>query len=166
MKKIIVLLLSTMAIGAISCKRDLPDPGRTALQNASNGWWVTVSIDGTPVTDPFFFSTYNTASNSDSIWLDDLANFWEFKIKTKIDYTNLTFSATQVENDYYQSQVTIKNGKIFPKAGHTASGTATDSLYMEASFSDETDQAGNLTPYATTFVISGTARTGFIEDDH
>ena len=32
----------------------------------------------------------------------------------------------------------IANGKILPKGGHSKTGVATDSIYMEIQFSDET----------------------------
>src|SRR5262249_51814806 len=97
------------------------------------------------------------SANDDSLWIDDLGHSWQFKVKTKIDYSNLTFSGSGVPNQYYNITVDIADGKILPKAAKSRSGNVTDSLYFKATFSDDP---------TTTYVISGTARTGFIEDDY
>jgi hypothetical protein len=82
-----------------------------------------------------------------------------------VDYTNLTFNATNTSNAFYVADptagyaatVTFTDGKVLPKAGHSLAGNITDSIYVKAVFSD--------TP-ADTWTITGTARTGFIEDDY
>jgi hypothetical protein len=161
MMKNIFLLLLFIVVTIASCKKDNYDPGTTKSPNASNGWWVTYSIDGTPIYGPVFFSTYNTAADkADSMWIDDLENFWQFRGKVALNYSALTFSSDLSENDYYSSEAKIANGKILPKGGHSKSGVATDSIYMEIQFSDDSPA------YGTTYQISGTARTGFIEDDY
>ena len=107
--------------------------------------------------EQFFLNTYNTSANDDSIWVDDLLNSWQFKCKAAINYQNLTFSTTNATNEYYPITVNITNGKILLKSGTSKSGVKTDSIYMQVNFSDDA---------ANTYVISGTARTGFIEDDY
>ena len=135
--------------------------GNTATVKMSNGWWVNISLPGlgnlTPT--PVFFSTYNTAANSpDSMWLDDLGNGYVFKCVVAVNYPALTFSATNSINIYDSAEtVNILNGKVLPKAGHSRAGNITDSLYMQAIFSDD---------LTDTFTIAGTARTGFDEDDY
>ena len=161
MRKILFSVFIVLAILAVSCKKTLPDIGQTATQKASNGWWVNYYVDGAPqLPSPVFFTTYNSSSSADSMWIDDLSKFWQFKGKVKIDYPSLTFGATGSENDYYPSTANIANGKILPKAGHSRAGNVTDSIYMEIQFSDDSPAFG------TTYIISGTARTGFIEDDY
>jgi hypothetical protein len=91
------------------------------------------------------------------LWVDDLGHSWQFKCKAKIDYSNLTFSTTNAQNQYYNITVNLSEGKILTKAGRSKSGNATDSIYFKANFSDDP---------SNTYVISGTARTGFIEDDY
>jgi hypothetical protein len=151
-------LIFSIIIALGSCKKTY-DPGRTYAEKAANGWWVTALEDGDDVGVGYFFlSTYNTSSQPDSIWIDDNEQFWQFKVKAKADLSALTFSTGNADNEYYTSKVTIENGKILPKAGHSASGVATDSIYMEVHFDDDPDNA--------TWTIAGTARTGFIEDDH
>ncbi|HUZ59084.1 MAG TPA: lipid-binding protein [Hanamia sp.] len=159
MKRIFPIIIILMALFAISCKKAIPDYGKTATENASNGWWVTFTLGGQDVygLGHQFISTYNTSENPDSIWIDDLGHTWNFKCKAAINYQALTFSTTSSQNEYYDDTVTIQNGKILLKAGHSKSGNVTDSIYMEATFSDDPTD---------TYIISGTARTGFIEDDY
>ena len=159
MKNITILLL-VVSVGVISCKKSSYDPGTTKTPKTSNGWWVTYSVDGAQIYGPVFFSTYNTASSADSMWIDDLKNFWQFKGKVALNYSSLTFSNDLSENAYYSSDAKIANGKILLKAGHSKTGVITDSIYLEIQFSDDA------TPYGTTYVVQGTARTGFIDDDY
>jgi hypothetical protein len=162
MKKIIGLFFF-LSIIAAACKKGTFDPGATATPKASNGWWVALALGGSPLQSPVLFSTYNTANSPDSMWLDDLKNGYGFKCTTHLDYKALTFSVTGSTNAYYvgtpafPATVNIYNGKILPKAGHSLAGNITDSIYMQAVFSDDPTD---------TFTIAGTARTGLIEDDY
>jgi hypothetical protein len=158
MRKILFAIFMVMTILFISCKKDLK-PGNTAAVKAANGWWVTFTLGGADVYSlgTFFLDTYNTSANDDSLWVDDLGHSWQFKCKAKVDYNNLTFSTTNAQNQYYNITVNLAEGKILPKAGRSRSGNATDSIYFKATFSDDP---------TNTYVISGTARTGFIEDDY
>jgi hypothetical protein len=140
-----------------SCSKDLPDPGGTNTQKLSGEWFVQVTYDGN-TTDYIKIMTYNTAANNDSIWVDDLENFWQFKVKALGNSGNLTFATTDADNAYYDSKVTIANGKIIQKASTLASGAVVDSIYFEAKFNDDTD---NLT-----YIFSGHMRSGFLEDEH
>jgi Lipid-binding putative hydrolase len=160
MRKIILAISSVVLISNFSCKKANLDPGTTIANKAAGGWWVTFTQGGTDVfgLGTFFLDTYNTAANGDSIWVDDLGHSWNFKVKAKIDYTSLSFATANAQNSYYNSQVTILNGKVLPKAGHSRTGNITDSIYFQAQFSDD--------PSGATYVISGTLRTGFIEDDY
>ena len=158
MKKINILLILIVLVAAVSCKKTYT-PGNTVAVKAANGWWVTFTQGGVDVYSlgHFFLSTYNTSAGDDSLWIDDLGNSWNFKCKAKIDYNTLLFSTTNAQNEYYNITVNIANGKILPKGGHSRSGNITDSIYFESNFSDDP---------TNTYVISGTARTGFIEDDY
>jgi hypothetical protein len=158
MRKIIFSLLIITAGLFISCQKTY-ESSTTVAAKAANGWWVTFTQGGVDVfgIGTFFLNTYNTSANDDSLWVDDLGHSWQFKCKSKIDYQNLTFSAANSPNEYYPITVNINNGKILQKAGTSKSGNKTDSIYMEVNFSDDP---------ANTYVISGTARTGFEEDDY
>ncbi|HMH20423.1 MAG TPA: lipid-binding protein [Puia sp.] len=165
MRKISFIIGLGVLLFSVSCKRTLPDYGGTATPKMSNGWWATLTVDGVDVYNlgTFFFSTYNTSENQDSIWLDDLKNGYGFKSKVHVDYKSLTFTVSGSGNLYYvgtpvfPASVTITGGKVLPKAGHSKTGVATDSLYMKAVFSDDP---------TTTYEIKGTARTGFVDDDY
>ena len=170
MRKIIfVILIVAGAFLLNGCSKATPSvypnlSGSTATVKMSNGWWVNVSLKGQPgnlLPKPVFFETYNASSNvSDSLWIDDLGNFWNFKVLTTADYSSLTFKGTGLINTYYSDTANVNNGKILLKAGHSRAGNVTDSLYIEVQFSDDQPAFGN------TYIISGTARTGFIEDDY
>lgn len=165
MRKTIATAFIIIALVSFSCKKEIK-PGETAAVKAANGWWVTFTLNGSDVygLGTFFLNTYNTSANDDSLWVDDLKNSWGFKSKVKIDYATLTFSAADSKNWYYDPvnnftalTATFTDGKILTKAGKSRSGNPTDSIYFKANFSDDP---------SNTYVISGTARTGFIEDDY
>jgi hypothetical protein len=158
MKKLI--LIATIIIVVVTGCIKTEDPGGPTAKALANEWWITVTVDGTDVLGGHVaFTTYNSAPDQDSIWVDDLTNFWTFKCKAKADYKALTFATTGAENDYTAgTNVTLSNGKILPNAGHSKTGNIADSIYVEAKFSDDPD---NLT-----YVISGTARTFRAEDDY
>lgn len=171
MHKISFGLLIVLLTLFYSCTKQIPNaldgnPGNAATVKVSNGWWVNISAPGlgnlTPT--PTFFSTYNTAANTtDSLWLDDHGNGYGFKCTVALNYAALSFQVANSLNYYIDSYgdtntlVTILNGKVLPKAGHSRAGNITDSIYMQAVFSDNPSD---------TFAIAGTARTGFIEDDY
>jgi hypothetical protein len=158
MKKIFSII-GLLAVFSMSCTKKLEDPGTTATQAMSNEWWVTLDVDGTDVLGAhILFYTYNTSRNvADSLWLDDGGNGYQFKVMTKADPASLTFSTDSAQNEYYDIKATIKNGKIIPNGGHSKTGIVTDSIYMEAIFTDDP---------ATTYVISGVARTRWADDDY
>src|SRR5580765_6207499 len=157
MKKII--LIATVIIVTVTGCIKTEDPGGPTAKPLANEWWITVTVDGTDFLGGHVaFTTYNSAPDQDSIWVDDLGKFWNFKVKAKADYKALTFSTTDAQNDYYDSKVTLSNGKIIPNGGHSKTGNITDSIYVEAKFNDD--------PNNLTYVISGTARTFRAEDDY
>ena len=159
MKKIIGLFFF-LSVVAAACKKSTFDPGTTTTPKTSNGWWVTYSAGGTVLVGPILFSTYNTAANNtDSMWIDDLKNFWEFKGKVALNYKALTFGSTGIQNNYYPSTADLTNGKILLKGGHSKAGNVTDSIYFQITFSDDTSPG-------TVYTVAGTARTGLIEDDY
>jgi hypothetical protein len=162
MRKILILLCLPTVVLLDGCKKTLPSNGGTAVQNMSNGWWVNYYVGGVAqLPKPVFYETYNTASNtSDSMWINDLGLFWNFKGVVVVNYKALTFSNSLSINAYYADTAKIANGKILPKAGHSKAGNITDSIYLEIQFSDDSPAYGN------TYIVRGTARTGFIEDDY
>ena len=158
MKKIIPIATFFFLALMTGCSKNLPDVGVTAAAPVANEWWVTFKqgdndLLGTHVK----IATYNTSDNKDSIWVDDLQNTWSFKCKAKADYKALTFETNNAQNEYYDIQVKITNGKILRKAGISKTGNITDSIYLEATFTDDPDNK---------YTLSGTARTMYAEDDY
>jgi Lipid-binding putative hydrolase len=151
------ILLITLNTLFSSCSKDLPDPGGTGAEKLSGEWFVKVTFDGN-TTDYIKIMTYNTAANNDSLWIDDLESFWQFKVKAKFDGGGLTFATANAQNGYYDSKVTISNGKVIQNVSTTESGAVVDSIYFEAKFDDDPD---NLT-----YIFSGHMRSGFLEDEH
>jgi hypothetical protein len=159
MHKTIFLFLIVAALGSITaCKRTLPDYGHSAVVKMANNWWVTV--DGSA--GHYYFATYNASSNSaDSLWIDDANKTIGLKTLTVANYAKLTFSSTNTPNLDIPftdpDSVSVFNGKVITLGGHSKSGVATDSLYLQVLFSDDPGD---------TLTIAGTARTGLIEDDY
>lgn len=166
MKKYLILLFAAFALTFTSCEKET-DPGATATQDMSGEWWVTAtypnSNGGTSTYGPFEISTYNTAANLPTeMWIDDMANFWPFKIKVNTDYTNKLFTATDAANTaiykgaVYDITIKITDGKVLKGAAKTPSGMPADSISYTAEFSDDP---------GTLYHIGGFRRTGFPEDD-
>lgn len=141
----------------VSCSKNLPEVGGTAAQKVANEWWCKIMVGNSDVGNGYHkIMTYNTAANADSIWVDDLGNLYNFKVKAKVDYTTLSFVTSQAQNENYNIKVDL-NGKILVNMGHSKAGNITDSIYMEAKFSDDP---------STKYIIAGTARTRFSEDEY
>jgi hypothetical protein len=165
MKKLFayIFLVSIACIG-FSCQEDL-EPGGTKVQDMAGEWWVRYEVETSPGTwediggGYYKMMTYNTASNTEEIWIDDLAHFWDYKVKTSVDLTAKSFSVTGAVNVSYESAVTIENGVILTGQGRSISGVATDSIHFLASFDDDTPAFG------TKYRVSGHRRTGFLEDE-
>lgn len=158
MKRVIVIMAGAVLVTFSACSKK-PDIGGTNAEKMANEWWVTISQGSTVYTSPQHFYTYNTAANTNEIWIDDAGHIWDFKVKAVADLNALTFSANQAESVVpgYNIKVNITEGKIIPNAGHSKTGNATDSIYMKAEFEDD---PGSI------YVISGHARTRFAEDDY
>lgn len=165
MKKYMILLLASLAFTVVACDDDT-EPGGTAIEKMAGDWWVTVNaiIDGEEVEDPYGaghiqMSTYNTASNSNTeMWLDDLNNFGEYKLKVNVNYAERTFSTPDfVNNVIYESKVKISDGKVLENAATTPSGMPADSIVYMVQF--DNDENG------LTYKVSGFRRTGFPADD-
>ena len=145
---------------SMSCTKKLENPGATNTVAMSNEWWVTLTLGGNDLLGTHvLFSTYNTAANvADSLWLDDLGNGYDFKCKVLANPKALTFTTDSSQNLYYDIKVHIANGKIIPNGGlGKSTGSIVDSIYMEASFSDDPGD---------TYIISGVARSRWAQDDY
>lgn len=162
MKRLIVIVAGLAMVTFLSCSKK-PDTGGTATEGMANEWWAElIEPDGT--TNHYgsgafgHIYTYNTAANTNEIWIEDPAQLWDFKIKASADFGAKTFAANNVTSvtPGYDIKVTVTEGKIIPNGGHSKTGNITDSIYMKVKFEDD----------ARTFTIRGHARTRFSEDDY
>lgn len=171
MKRAIYLLMMVAGLALTSCEKD--EVGGTATQSLAGEWVVTVdAVDangGTVIEDPFgsghiMMNTYNTAANTATeMWVDDLANFWEFKVKVKADTQALTFATEgAAQNAVYDCKVTIDEGKVLLKAATTPSGMSADSIVFYVGFDDDDNPAAY--GYAK-YKVSGYRYTGFAADN-
>ena len=163
MKK--VLYLATLLLCAVlttSCEKE--EVGGTATESLAGEWYVTANIvdNGQVIEDPydmgrFHILTYNTASNNpNEIWVDDMDNFWSFKVKASADVNALTFSASNVQNQSYDCTVTITNAKVIKNGGTQNNGKPADYITMDVEFSDDP---------GTIYRLEGVRYSGLAEND-
>ena len=163
MKK--VLYLATLLLCAVlttSCEKE--EVGGTATESLAGEWYVTATIvdTGQVIEDPsgigrFNILTYNTSANTgDEIWVDDMDNFWSFKVKASADVNALTFSASNVQNQSYDCTVTITNAKVIKKGGVQNNGSPADYITMDVEFSDDP---------GTIYRLEGVRYSGLEEND-
>lgn len=166
MKRLNLFILSVCAIFVLTNCQKTQDPGQTSTVKFSNEWWaVLYDADNNALTDPAKIATSNTADNKDSIWVDDQGNLYNFFAKAGVNQADLSFKATNSDNLYYDPAhptrapltVSITDGKIFPKGGHSKTGNITDSISMKIEFSDDP---------GTIYSIRGVATTNRAEDDY
>lgn len=161
--KIKFLLIFVLAILS-SCEEDGYadyDSGETNTQEFAGEWYV-VAYDATGAPafggDYVLLSTYNTAQNNDSIWIDDHGSWMEIKTRVNTNPNNLTFAGPANAPELITGgTVSVSNGQIIKNGGRAAnSGTVTDSIYFEAEFDWEP---------GVIFTFGGHERTGFEEDE-
>ena len=102
--------------------------------------------------------TYNTSSNNpNEIWIDDVKNFWNFKVKATADPNGLTFSASSAQNQRGDDiTVNITNGKITKNGGVQNNGSPADYITMDVEFSDDP---------GTIYRLEGVRYSGLEEND-
>jgi hypothetical protein len=163
---LILMILTVLVLG--SCEQDEPEVKTTKAYPMTGEWWVQVyADDGAGNLEDasggyIALLTFNTASDgTDSLWITDVGNFWDFQVKAGMNYSGRSFATDEAVNfNYDDSFVKITNGKIIEGGGLSTSKVKTDSIYFEAAFSDDSE------PYATKYVFRGVRRTGFLEDEH
>jgi len=162
-------IAALFVFAATSCEKD--PIGNTSMEPLAGQWYVQVDgVDNNgnvTMEDPFgaghfMLLTYNTVEdNGTDFYIDDLGEFWEFKIVAKGDTDALTFSAENVENLYYDCNVTVTDGKIVKDGTVTPSGMPADYIEFYLTFSDD-DYIGE---YWDKMKFSGWRYTGFTNDD-
>ncbi|WP_369048066.1 lipid-binding protein [Tenacibaculum sp. UWU-22] len=139
-----------------------PEVGGTVLQEFSGDWWVVaLKPDGvTPAYggDYVHFTTYNTAANDNTLWLDDNNQFMQIKSKVSVDINKETFNGqTNADEIYTKGKVTVTEGSFSRKSYTTASKTVVDEITFKAEFDWDP---------GTVYVFKGHRRTGFAEDEN
>lgn len=138
-----------------------PDAGGTNVQDIAGDWWaIALWDDGTPAYGGDFvqFSTYNTAANDNTFWLDDHDNWLELKAKVTLNADRLTFQSEPNTPELYTDEtVTITNGRITRGTYTTHSNTKVDQIFFDAEFSWDP---------GTIYSYEGHWRTGFLEDEN
>jgi hypothetical protein len=163
------LLLTMITNG---CNKDYYkniDPGKSSTYPLNGEYWVQLdaaTITGTDTTwavDPFGIGygkiiISNLATNKgDSIWLDDLKNLWQVKVKVACNPALRTFHVTNGLEYYNDDATTITNGKLLLNKGITKTGNKTDSIFMLVQWASDP---------TTLYRMSGVRRTGFQADDY
>jgi hypothetical protein len=135
-----------------------PDPGGTTVQALAGDWFVSaVDTDGNTVFENELHSTYNTAANDNTMWIDDHENGYFIKCKVTVNLADGTFTATDAENIIDSGTVTITNGKVEKGAATSLGGHTVDKISFTAHFSYD--------PPGYDIIYEGHKRTGFIEDE-
>lgn len=136
-----------------------PDAGGTSVEKMAGDWYITLTdTDGHVVSDHALHSTYNTAANDNTMWIDDHENGYYIKCKVTVDIKAGTFSAVSSDNLLDGSKVTITNGKIEKGAATSKAGHKVDKISFRAHF--DYDDAGY------DILYEGHKRTGFLEDEY
>ncbi|MGQ8338852.1 lipid-binding protein [Sunxiuqinia sp. A32] len=159
----IYLILAVALLASCDKKEDYEQINSNAME-AAGEWWVDYN-DGTGGSGYYKLHTYNTASDlGDTIWIDDVDEFWVYKVKCPVNIEDLTFSGTGLtsvalwDGEPYDITVNITNGKIIKNAvTNLASGVTADSIYFEIEFEDDP---------GTIYQAAGFRKTGFVEDEH
>lgn len=167
-------MLLTMTL-TTSCEKE--EVGNTATVATAGQWYVTVdAVDesGNVVyEDADLFGlgrvlllTANTAANSAmEMIVDDLQNFWGYRVKVTVDPVNMTFATNTTENNNLNGDdinVTITGGKIVKDGGVQNNGSKADYIEFYVNFSD--DQYPAAYGYAK-YHVYGIRYSGLAEND-
>ena len=169
MKKYISLLMMALvcSFGFTGCDPETDEePGGTNMEKMAGLWDVQVDVvdeSGNLVyEDPYGLGTiqvmtYNTADNVNNVmWLDDMQNFWAFKMKVDVNYDARTFSCNEKDYDAAGTGTGIvTNGKVLEGQAVNLHGMPNDSIVFDIKFNDD--------DYGFIYRISGQRYTGFYE---
>lgn len=175
MKK--VLYLATLLFCAVFTSCEKEEVGNTAAVATAGQWYVTVDAadESGNVVEGFedlfglgrhLLVTANTASNlATEMIVDDLQNFWGYRVKVTVDPVNMTFATNTTENNNLNGDeinVTISGGKIIKDGGTQNNGSKADYIEFYVSFSDDAYPAA----YGyKNYKVSGIRYSGLAEND-
>ncbi|HMQ43775.1 MAG TPA: lipid-binding protein [Mariniflexile sp.] len=132
---------------------------KSEVSAMSGEWFVKLLVDGEDIYDIGYYkiSTHNTPQGGAQIYLDDFKT-WPLKTIVPVDINNLTFSGSDLLDEYTKTTtVDITDGKITKNGTTSSDGTVTDKISFTIEFSDDP---------GTVYTIEGYKRTGFLEDEH
>lgn len=136
-----------------------PNPGGTTTEKFAGDWYIDlVDTDGDSHGDHVLHSTYNTAANDNTMWIDDHENGYFIKCKITMDVATGTFTAVAEPNIIDSGTVTITEGKIEKGAGLSKAGHTVDKISFRAHFSYDAP--------GFDILYEGHKRTGFKEDEY
>ena len=172
MKKVLYFAALILCVGLSSCEKE--EIENTATVNTAGEWYVMVDAageDGNLIEgfeDLFGIGrinlmTYNTSANDPNVmFVDDLSNFWNFKVRVSVDQNARTFQGEAANERGDDITVNISGGKILEKAGRQNNGSPADSIVFYVSFSDDTYPA---TYGYKNYRVSGVRYSGLKEND-
>ncbi|MBL0738790.1 hypothetical protein JI750_17985 [Flavobacterium sp. GN10] len=136
------------------------DPGGTSVESMAGDWYITLTdSDGHVVVEHALHSTYNTAANDNTMWIDDAKRGYYIKCKVEVDTKTGTFKATAADNIQDPgTKVTITDGKIEKGAAVSKGGHKVDKISFRAHFDYDDD--------GYDILYEGHKRTGFYEDEY
>lgn len=133
--------------------------GGTSTEKLAGDWYIIgLENDGTTPAyggDYVLFSTYNTAANDGTMWVDDHETF--FELKTKVSTSDYSFNSPSNITNLYGGTSKITNGVITPKSYTTESGTKVDAISFDIEFDWDPGYI---------YKFKGHKRTGFSEDEN
>ena len=175
MKKVLYFATLFICIAFVSCEKE--EIGGTATESLAGQWYVTVDAadESGNVVEGFedlfglgrhLLVTSNTAANTpNEMIIDDLGNFWTYRVKVTCDVNTLTFatgSQTVPNLNGDPIEVTISNGKIVKDGGVQNNGSKADYIEFYVSFSDDDYPA---TYGYKNYKVSGIRYSGLAEND-
>lgn len=163
-----LLAFSILAFAVSSCAKE--EIGGTAVQDMAGEWYVIMDYtdeDGNVIEEDTYdlgynqLYTYNTNANlATEMYVEFLSNvednYNSFRVIADVNYGNKTFSATDVEDDYYGYVYTIKNGKVVKDGAISPAGYKADAISF--TLIEEYDYNGQ--HYVDYYLIHGYRRTG------
>jgi hypothetical protein len=160
-KNNIVYLFLVLSISLFtSCDEGgTPNPGGTTTKDFAGDWFIgATDASGASVLPFSLHSTYNTAANDDTMWIDDFQHGWYLKSKITVNLADGTFSGVSQPNlNDPGTTVIITEGKIEKGAGLSKAGHKVDKISFKAVFSYDP---------GTKLTFVGHKRTGFLEDEY
>lgn len=164
MKKIFSLIAFIGTLMFTSCTAE--DVYYTNVVELAGEWKVTVDqVDASGnvidenVSGTINLLTYNTVADNNEMWIDDLKGFWQTKVKVTVDTENLTFSCSNVTDEYCKGtkneyQATITDGRMKYDATTSSLGYTVDEISFTIQFSDAPGEY---------YRFHGYRRTGFAQ---